>query len=319
MKDSDFSDMEQQLRRIFYAIVFKPVADVISAFTPQPTDVKQLLNAAEGPLRDALRSGRVQYADGIFSGDFSAAISAGLRSFGAKFDRREKVYRANPSSVPGWVKAEAGAYQTNAKQAHQLIKAKLDELQTHLARSVEIHEVDPSETIRRIETGFKPVVAALSVQPKLSSESRATLDKEYRDNMKLWIKKFSAESITDLRDTVDDNATQGYRFDKLIDTIKRRYGVTTRKAKFLARQETALFMSKYRKERFEEAGVTRYQWSTSHDARVRHDHKDLDKRIFSYDDPPIVDRSTGRKANPGEDFNCRCVDMPVLEPIREAA
>ena len=107
--------------------------------------------------------------------------------------------------------------------------------------------------------------------------------------------------------------------------IQARSSVSRNKAKFLARQETGMFMSKYRAERFVEAGVQKYKWSTSHDARVRPgkgltaaerahagNHRILDKQTFDYrTKAPAMYMSSGKACNPGEDFNCRCVDIPL--------
>jgi SPP1 gp7 family putative phage head morphogenesis protein len=49
-----------------------------------------------------------------------------------------------------------------------------------------------------------------------------------------------------------------------------------------------------------------YTWVTLLDSRVRHDHSVLHGRVFSFDNPPVVDTATGRRCNPGEDYNCRC-------------
>jgi SPP1 gp7 family putative phage head morphogenesis protein len=63
--------------------------------------------------------------------------------------------------------------------------------------------------------------------------------------------------------------------------IMDNYGVGQRKAKFLARQETALLMSKFHEQRYKEIGVTKYIWSTSNDGdRVRDDHKVLNNKVF---------------------------------------
>jgi uncharacterized protein with gpF-like domain len=39
----------------------------------------------------------------------------------------------------------------------------------------------------------------------------------------------------------------------------------------------------------------------------------MNGKIFSFDNPPVVDKKTGRKANHSEDYNCRCVAIPALD------
>jgi SPP1 gp7 family putative phage head morphogenesis protein len=65
--------------------------------------------------------------------------------------------------------------------------------------------------------------------------------------------------------------------------------------------------------RMQRVGVTRYRWSTSRDVRVRADHAALEGTMQTFSDPPVVDQRTGRRANPGVDFQCRCVAIPVFD------
>ncbi len=118
---------------------------------------------------------------------------------------------------------------------------------------------------------------------------------------------------------VEGNAREGYRFDNLIGKIKKAHGVSQSKAEFLARQETALFTAKYRRERLGDIGVVNYKWSARSAKLTRPDHWALHGKIFSYANPPIVDRKSGRRGNPGEDFGCLCADIPVLGRVEVAA
>lgn len=326
LRDADTADMAAQLREIFYEILFIPIAQILAEVTPQKIELENADVHTEA-LKSALLSGRIQYAGGVFSGVFSAQTSVAMRGLGAVFNKRDKTYRLEPAKVPGWVSAAGAQYTMLAKAANLAVKAKLDEIQKNLVDTVKKNKVNAAGTISRVEEGFKASAKSLEVLPELNQDSKARLAAEYSDNMELWIKNFTEEMISDLREDVEENAMQGYRFDKLIEKIKNRSYVTVNKARFLARQETALFMSNYRKQRFTEAGLTRYRWSTSRDRRVRDSHRHLDGTIQFYSQPPIVDPHTGRRGNPGTDYNCRCVDLPIvglgltsqLPPSRETA
>jgi len=151
------------------------------------------------------------------------------------------------------------------------------------------------------------------------------LSANYTESLQLPIKRWLQEQIMRLRRDVQENAEAGYRFDSLIELIRNRSSVSRSKAKFLARNETGIFMSQYRAQRFIEAGVPHYRWSTSHDARVRPEagltpaerlhagnHRILDKQVFSYaQKAPAKYMSSARPCNPGEDYQCRCVDIPL--------
>lgn len=314
MKQIDYSGVAAQLKKIFFEILFRPLVGILS----EATGERVVLNAAEDWLRHGLRSGRVQYADGVFSGQFSAKISSALRNIGARFDSRSGDYRLSQEKVPSWVVAEAAAYRTKAKDVHERVKKAVDEIEKGLGGKVEAAVVDASHPMAQVEENWRTIAAKMDLPLNLTEESKAKLLQDYNENMKLWIKKFSEGEIHDLRRTVERSVAKGYRFDHLIDGIEHRYGVSKTKAEFLARQETALFTAKFRKQKFTENGFTHYRWKAAHDERVRASHKHLDGRIFSYANPPIVDPATGRRANPGEDFNCRCNDIPIVGSITEA-
>jgi SPP1 gp7 family putative phage head morphogenesis protein len=70
--------------------------------------------------------------------------------------------------------------------------------------------------------------------------------------------------------------------------------------------------------RQEQLGLKRYRWRTSGDSRVRKDHRALEGRIFTWKNPPIVDKRTGRRAHPKRDFRCRCWAEPLLDDIIDA-
>lgn len=316
LTDSTWSQIEDQVRGIFYQVLFAPILAIINQNSANPIELK---NAAGSVLLHAIQSGRIQYKDGVFSGKFSVAISNALRLIGGRFDSRTGTYRIDIASLPGWIKAEAANYQLKAKAVHDEILRKLDEVQERIGQKIDEYHVNPYYAIEKIESGFKVSAKALEIQPELDVQRKAQLAADYNQNMKLYIKKFSEQSIVSLREVVEENSMQGYRFDRLKDVIKQRYGVTANKAKFLARQETSLFQAKFRANRFEQAGVKNYRWATAHDERVRDDHKRLNGKVFSYQNPPIQDRNTGERGNPGEGYNCRCLDIPILSKVAEYA
>ena len=316
----DIMPLADVVFKVFQKVLFKPLLDIAAAHNAQferefSDFMLELKNASDTPLMVALRTGLVQYKDGMFTGSFSREISSNLRRLGATFNKRTGTYNLPASEVPVSIKAEAAAYDLNARGVHEAIIRKLNEIQTGLDHTFETFELDTESAIAAVEKGFNKTARGLGVAPELSAESRAVLKEEYTENLKLFIKKFTETEIHALREETEKNAVAGYRFDRLAATIQDQYKVSAVKAEFLARQETSLFMSKFREQRFGEAGVTRYIWRTSKDQRVRDQHKHLEGKIFFYSQPPIVDRATGRKANPGCDFGCRCVDEPILEPI----
>jgi uncharacterized protein with gpF-like domain len=60
----------------------------------------------------------------------------------------------------------------------------------------------------------------------------------------------------------------GYNKNNLIESIQNEFETSKAKAKFLARQETSIFLSDLSADSYMDAGVDLYRWSNSGDNRV---------------------------------------------------
>jgi SPP1 gp7 family putative phage head morphogenesis protein len=132
------------------------------------------------------------------------------------------------------------------------------------------------------------------------------------------VKGVGSSAIEELERIIAEGAAGGTPTLDLRQTIQDRFGVSYSKASFWARDQTAKLGAQIARAQKERYGVTRYQWSTSGDARVRQEHAELDGKIFAYAEPPVADRA-GTKGNPGEVWQCRCVDLAVMPDEDPAA
>lgn len=306
--------MEAQLKKIFFDVIFRPVLDLLLPHNAQvKAAAKEFKNAGDAAVVAALRGGKIQYTAGTFSGDFTAATTKELKKMGAKWNKQTKTFFLAPNLIPTDVAAMATEYADAAKKLHDELYKRLSEIEINLEALVDARPVDATPTVEAVQKGFQK--SAGDAFSDLTDEGKDRLSQEYTENIKPYIKKFSKETVLELRKMVSDNAQQGYRFDKLVDRIQGRYDVSQTKAKFLAQQETGLLAAKHRRVRFEDVGITRYIWRTSGKPSVRDDHRALNGREFLYSDPPVVDRATGRRGNPGEDFGCQCVDEPIMPEV----
>lgn len=110
---------------------------------------------------------------------------------------------------------------------------------------------------------------------------------------------------------VQDNLVAGKTATDTAREIAERTGVAESRARMLARDQTAKLNAQLTAARMGRAGISRYEWSTSRDERVRDSHAEKEGNIYEFADPPA---DTG---NPGEDYNCRCVSIPVLDQSLE--
>lgn len=88
---------------------------------------------------------------------------------------------------------------------------------------------------------------------------------------------------------------------KLDDLTKDAFNRGDHLARLFARDQMARFNKACTLATFRSAGVTKVQWLTANDGRVRETHRMLNKKIFDVDNLP-------KEIN---DYNCRCGLVPV--------
>lgn len=149
----------------------------------------------------------------------------------------------------------------------------------------------------------------------------------YEDALRRWvdeniqkIKSIPNDTLGSMQKIILDGFREGKTITAIQKEIQKEYSVTRRKAQLLARDQIATLNAQISKLQQEDAGCSKYKWSSSKDSRVRDCHRALDGKIFSWDDPPEMWYETksgrvytGRHCHPGEDIACRCVAIPVFD------
>jgi len=274
---------------------------------------KKIMNSKAG-LIAALKAGRVQYQDGFFVGEFNANVSRDLRSLGAK--KFEKGFKISLSELPQDVR---GAVADSANRMNR-IKKELEQYLNEVDKKIEEQKKFGFSFMPGLDRVFlsldeqfkKSTADFITIDPEMTEGIARRLSEDYFDSVDYEITGWSQKKTASLRAKLEPMIFGGVRADTLAKTIQFEAGSAARRARFIARQETSLLVSKYREERYKEVGLNEYEWSTSNDERVRKSHKELNGKIFSWDKPPITNSDTGEQNNPGEDYNCRCVAIPIL-------
>lgn len=329
--------IEKEINGYFAEAIFAPLQILLHAhripidkrYQAIPFDEFGRDNSATTALEEALNSGRVQYAEGVFSGQFSSSITRELRTIGATFNKSAGTFTIAEGNIPMELRGALATASAKSKTVTDQVLRLLTEMEANLAaakiglqlgRALDAVTADLGKQFLTTTAQMRPEDIAL--QPVIDDGLRARLRKDYTENTELNIKKFAKARIPELRKRVEENAFKfGGRTDRLAKIIEAEFGVSKRKAEFLADQETGLLVSKYRKEKYVGLGIQDYTWSTSHDSRVRHSHRVLDGKRFSFAvgaqvAPP---GQPARYCNPGEDYRCRCVPRPIINLAELAA
>lgn len=118
----------------------------------------------------------------------------------------------------------------------------------------------------------------------------------------------AAQRVHDLTIEGQENAT---RSKGIAAEIQSTTGVSTSKAKLIARTEVARTASLLTQARAIHVGATHAVWRTSGDSDVRESHREMNGKVFSLlEEPPLL--SDGTRCFPGQIYNCRCFMDPII-------
>jgi SPP1 gp7 family putative phage head morphogenesis protein len=156
------------------------------------------------------------------------------------------------------------------------------------------------------------VSRVLGIGPELLSPGLALRMTEVRRANVALIRSIGEEYLAQVEELVTVATTQGIRAEALQRALVERLGVAQSRAELIAVDQVLRSNSQLAQERYQRVGITSYRWSTSRDERVREGHAALEGDVFRFDSPPVVDPS-GRRANPGQDYRCRCVAIAQLD------
>ncbi len=302
LKDAYWRYIEVEIKRLFDEVLFKPLYHVIQE--------KPEVRNSTGALVKAMEDGTVWYEDGEFYGTYNARISADLKSIGATFNSRKKTWSFS-GTLPHEVSMAALTAAVRYQSLRQVVLQTLSDINIESINRISEIPDKYVQTIHWLEGDFQKAVAGVTIPPKLTQDQVGSLAAEWGMNLDLYVRGWIQSDIIKMRQLIQGEILDGRRAESIAEIIRQQFSVSRRKAQFLARQETALLMSAYHRERFKDAGITKFRWSTSNDERVRDDHQQLEGRVFAWDNPPF--NSKGQQIWPGTDFNCRCIAIPVLE------
>jgi SPP1 gp7 family putative phage head morphogenesis protein len=172
-----------------------------------------------------------------------------------------------------------------------------------LARGlVEVEAARHTERFREVATSalgvdLKAVIKQSDIADvvQLAAERNASL-----------IDGLAADTVKKVEQATLENLTSGGTARQLEKQLTDDLGVAKRRARFIARDQSAKLTGDLNRIRQTQVGVKKYRWATARDERVRASHRANEGKTFSWDSPP----STG---HPGSAPNCRCRAIAVIE------
>jgi hypothetical protein len=341
LHESDWKPVEANLTEFFLKYYFQPLFDILK---------KPIYNSfcnSNSEVLKAIRSGKIRYSQGTFSGEFNAKISKELSKY-STFDRPSKTWKGIP---PAEVSAAAVVANDKMIRVSREMLSQISVMSDIVRKEIEKFQPQIARTINRISDRIESDVRNITVLPEITLGLREKLYRDYTHNMRLNIvNEFSEgprkgnwneEQVSRLREMVERNILRGSNRKELESAIMAEFDTSRRKARFLARQETHILMADLRDSRYSDAGIEIYQWINSKDIRVvgnpagkyprptegHGNHWFMGGKFCKLSDPTVyADTLEDAKAgnwksklavgagseHPGKEYLCRCRMKPVI-------
>ena len=117
----------------------------------------------------------------------------------------------------------------------------------------------------------------------VTKQSKNALSAIYQNNLAL-IKTIPSNIIERYRSAYLNNVNNFDR-EQIYRLAKTYQGISNRRAKIIARDQTQKAVSSFAQARAEQLGFEYYEWVTAGDERVSEEHKHLNGRVYRYDTP----------------------------------
>ena len=329
-KDSWHSELAKLLTDTLKELIFNPLIETFE------NEIKQ--NAKDNALYAALKDGKINYTNGRFIGKFNASINKEIKALGGKYRRGEWILAQD--KLPAMLVNLIELNRKKTERIYAALEQKLDAAKSKINSILKNLDLE-SLGVRgmdKVSVEFKKTVGKnLAVQPQLDQKGirqiyteylkstelpiKQRIWREYRDTTIDYTENFAQEEVERLRVDLKEIILSGAPRDYARTAINHHLGLSKARCKFIARQETALLTTEFKKALYCQTGITKYKWRTNHDHKVRKRHIELDGETIDWNDPPISSEKGQkvRRNHAGMDYNCFVGDTPISTigiPIR---
>lgn len=199
------------------------------------------------------------------------------------------------------------------EEIRQSVKQELDEDNIRDIVAANINNIQ-SVVNTQFEATFEQQVG---VQPlRNNARLRSFVQQEIERNVNL-IKTLPDRHFEQIQDTVETAIQEGWTTEKLQKEIPRAGATNRFNAERIARDQAGNVSGEITQQRFQDAGLRKFEWQTVGDNRVREDHQQLNGEIFTWKEG--APRSLSPSGFPGKDIQCRCVAGLVREEVNQIA
>ncbi|WP_227242416.1 phage head morphogenesis protein [Paraburkholderia caribensis] len=155
-------------------------------------------------------------------------------------------------------------------------------------------------------------LTGISVSVKDTLVSNTVMQASIQENVSL-IKSIQSEYATEVEGLVMRSVTAGRGLQQLTDQLEARYGITRRRAKFIANDQNNKATAQLARARQLGMGINKARWlHTGGGKNPRHSHVLANGKVFDLSKGLKID---GEYIFPGEKPNCGCVGAPIIPGV----
>lgn len=147
----------------------------------------------------------------------------------------------------------------------------------------------------------------------MTKELKTVVTATVAENVAL-IKSIPTQYMTQIKGDIFRAITTGQGLADIVPALQEYEGVTLRRARNIALDQTRKAYNNINKGRMQAIGVKKFEWVHSGGGqKPRELHIEMDGNVYSFDDLPVIDERTGERGIPGQAINCRCTMVPVID------
>jgi SPP1 gp7 family putative phage head morphogenesis protein len=295
LKEKYVKDIKRYIFSSIYKSVYAPVLKTIQEHLPLRNDIDV--------IKQALLSGKVQYSNGKFYGEWNAKLSRAFRDLNGRYDSKDNTWIVD--NIPYDLQLAIG----DADNMFRNIVSSIGRIDFEF-EPIPVTAYDNTAKVMRKDFLLSLLGVVLIMPREIKTQP-------YINELNEAIERYTSEEIERLltfinlgEETLQDIKKSNNNLTEIYNYISDRIEASKRKADFLAKNETNRIVNEYKMEEYKTYGITQYIWKSMEDAKVRPYHAALNGQIIDYDDPPIQDKY-GNRAHAGMYYNCRCRQIPI--------
>lgn len=298
--------------------IFKPCLDLIKE--------NSVINDTN-IITNAIRQGLIYYQNGAFyskTGRFSNVISLELEKIGARYSKYARAFKLAENKMPIELLGAIDMMKAKTVIKAVAIQNYLDDFMKSVSQNgIKLFfNAVVNQMMLDLQERFKKNMQSRKIEvivPELTDFKASEIANNYTNNLNFWIQNWTETDIPRMREVVGQMAINGKSRKTIQEYIENEFKISSKKAKFLARNESAIATTSYLIANYQEQGFTHYKWITNMDGRERELHKKLNGTIQRFDNPPIIYQQIKNgvivredRGHPKQTYNCRCNIEPVI-------